>query len=96
MAVRNVIFPHRQHAAGWMPITFFEAVVTGLAIGSAQQAPAPDMDTIRRGVVSMRPLLREGAREGVLAGCLILIALLSAPAMYTFPLRSCAIVVQPN
>ena len=70
VAVRNVIFPHSQHAAGQMPITFFEAVVTGLAIGSAQQAPAPHIETIRRGVVSMRPLLREGAREGVLAGCL--------------------------
>ena len=47
-----------------------EAVTAGVLIGSAQQAPAPDIATIRRSIVSARPLLREGAREGALAECL--------------------------
>jgi hypothetical protein len=38
-------------------------------IGGAQQPPAMDMDGIRRAVVSVRPLLREVARQSVLARC---------------------------
>jgi Sel1 repeat-containing protein len=49
---------------------FLEAITTGLIIANAQQAPAPDMEAIRRMVVAMRPLLREAARETVLARCL--------------------------
>ena len=51
-------------------VPFLEAMTAGVMIGNAQQAPALDMDGIRRAVVSVRPLLREVAREGVLAQCL--------------------------
>jgi TPR repeat protein len=49
---------------------FFEALMAGTMIAYAQQAPAPDMDSIRRAVVSVRPLLRERAREVLLTQCL--------------------------
>ena len=51
-------------------LPFLEAFTAGVMIGNAQQAPAPDIDAIRRSVVSARPMLREIAREGVLAECL--------------------------
>jgi hypothetical protein len=47
-----------------------EAMTAGVMIGSAQQAPAMDMDGIRRTVVATRPLLREIARQSVLVQCL--------------------------
>ena len=42
-----------------------------MMIGGAQQAPALDTDAIRGAVVRVRPVLREAAREAVLAQCLI-------------------------
>ena len=51
-------------------LPFLEAVTAGVMIGNAQQAPTTDLDGIRRAVVSARPLLREAARQTVLAQCL--------------------------
>src|SRR5262249_17594091 len=48
-------------------LPFVEAMTAGVAIGNAQQAPGGDIEAIRRNVVAARPLLREVAREGVLA-----------------------------
>jgi hypothetical protein len=49
---------------------FMEALTAGAMIASAQQAPAPDMDTIRSSVLTMRPMIHEMTRVAMLAACL--------------------------